>query len=167
MSKHKTIIALIGTSLSGKSTWANAFVKEHKNYKIVSRDLIRTFLYGTHYLQNQKSEESVTNVFYEQCYSFLKEGFHLILDETNLNTAHLNEKINHLGYRADFQLKVFPLLPLETLIERNNKRFEEEDRLIPLHVLNQQIRAYGQVSRELQLQENRKCGRCVLFCWCW
>ena len=78
----RLLIILIGTPLSGKSTWAKKYVHENEHSYIVSRDSIRESIFAKYKNGTHKEEKIITNIVDYQVESLLKIG-DVIIDEIN------------------------------------------------------------------------------------
>lgn len=74
---------LRGLMGSGKTSWAKEFVKNNQQWKRLSRDDVRHML--SSYSFDKTNEELVTKVMYSLMDETIKEGYNIVLDETNLN----------------------------------------------------------------------------------
>jgi predicted kinase len=128
----KTIFT-IGVSASGKSYWAEHFVKENPNYVIIERDQIRKQIlqeeniYKEGFLWkiwNFKNEHIVDKRIDTLLEKYVSEGKDIIFSNTNLNKKYLDKNIKEMeshGYTT--KLKYFPV-DYETAIQRDKKRTE-------------------------------------------
>ena len=71
------------------STWAKEFVKNNQHWKRLSRDDVRHML--SSYSFDKTNEELVTKVMYSLMDETIKEGYNIVLDETNLNPKTLEK----------------------------------------------------------------------------
>jgi hypothetical protein len=118
-------IITVGISGSGKSTWADEFLKNHKNYDhwmIVCRDEIRKgILRGKNINPDLpgslwgnwkwKWEEQVTKNYWKQVENAYAGGYNIICADTNLNKDRLyqfQEKLKSIGYKV-IEIKEFPI----------------------------------------------------------
>lgn len=86
----KRIIILKGLPASGKSTWAKAEVTAHPNmYKRISKDDMREMLDSGVY--SKSNEKFVLALRDHLIIEALKDGKHVIVDDTNLNPVHETE----------------------------------------------------------------------------
>lgn len=117
-------IITVGISGSGKTTWAESFVKENPDYAIICRDDIR-FPDGdkdwTKY--NFKKEKVVHQAWLAQIEFFAASKNNIIIADTSLNKErryNLTQILVKLGY--DVEIKVFDT-PLDECIRRDNQRY--------------------------------------------
>ena len=136
-SEQKLILAR-GLPGSGKSTWSQKWVEEDPTNRVrVNRDDIRWELFKQYYLSpdahgtTQEKEAQVTHVQNNMVQKALKDGKHVVVDNTNLDPRVFREfgKIA-AQYEAHLTNKDFPV-DIEECIRRNNAR----DRVVPEHVI--------------------------------
>lgn len=119
----REVIFLKGIQASGKSTYADDFVKKHQDYKRVSRDSFRHML--SSYTYNGKNEDIVENVYKQTIKTLLQEtDKNIILDEMNLNEDRIkNTKIFISSIVPDIVFKEIMFdVKLEDAIERDKRR---------------------------------------------
>lgn len=134
------IVATVGCSGSGKSTWAHQQWKENPDsVLIVGRDKIRELLYGfnesnvTEYYRtpnNSKLEKQVTLFEDTLIHDGLNLGKTVIVDATNLTTQYLER---YKFFNVPVEFKVFRE-ELPVLLERNKSRVRQ----VPEKVIKQQ-----------------------------
>lgn len=121
------IIHTVGMQASGKSTWAEQFIKENQNYKRVNRDLIRHMLSA--YTFDNPNENLVTRIEEDIIQSLIDHKYNVIIDKMNLNETLLKKEQSWIeeycyqkhSLRVNFELKEFPITLAEA-IERDSKR---------------------------------------------
>jgi len=120
------VIFTRGIPGSGKDYWAKAFCEKNKDWVRINRDDIR-HMRGQYWYP--KDEDLIT-AMHKQC---LKEallyGKNVIISDTNLNPQHVNDLMSFVLSIADqanieveISFKDFLHVPLNTCIERDNKR---------------------------------------------
>ncbi|MGL4631190.1 MAG: AAA family ATPase [Leadbetterella sp.] len=105
----RKIIIIIGVSGSGKSTWAKAFCNQNPSYIRINRDAIRKSILNVplneyHTWDNSekfKIETLVSQQFNAMIISCLKEGWDMVLDNTNLKVSYINEYKKILSENCD------------------------------------------------------------------
>lgn len=124
------LTVLRGVSGSGKSTWART-----QDAIVVSRDLVRTCLFGSESMEN---EELVTKVEHDMIRHALRADKDVISDNTNV-TWKFAKAIADIGYAegAEVELKVFDV-SLETCLRRNAARANDGGRFVPRDVILKQ-----------------------------
>lgn len=132
----RRLIFCKGLPGSGKSTWAREQVMrtQRDGYQSLSvrvnKDDIRREL-GCSSLNGQpwseKTEKEVIKIRNTQITNFLKMGLTVISDDTNLAPVHERVLRNiAMGLGAEFEVKSFLDVPIETCIERDATRPEGE-----------------------------------------
>lgn len=119
MTKSKVIMT-IGLPASGKSTWAKEYVAKHPNSKRVNKDDLRAMMDRSWSKENEAFTLKVRDFIVEQA---LKENKTIIVDDTGFATKHeytLREIARDND--ADFEIKDFTDVPIETCIERDKIR---------------------------------------------
>jgi len=82
------VIMTKGIPASGKTTWAKEFIKNNPNYKRVNKDDIRNMVdLGNWSAANEKLVLQIRDNLIK---TFLKNGFNVIVDDTNLANKHFN-----------------------------------------------------------------------------
>ncbi|MEM1122491.1 MAG: AAA family ATPase [Bacteroidota bacterium] len=123
----KTITILRGLPASGKSTYAKELVKANPGmYKRINRDDMREMLDGYHF--SKSNEKFVKRLRDWLIVEALRDGKHVIVDDTNLSQKNIN-RINDLangfrkqtGEQVKVEVKEFTI-DLQTAIERDAKR---------------------------------------------
>lgn len=134
------LIVLVGTTLSGKTTWA----KQFKNAYHISRDTERESLFGEYRMGSQKEEDVITDIINNKVWTCLKLG-DVILDNTHCNQIVLDNIVSEFGSSYDIEFKLFPALTKEELIKRNHMRFFETGKLIPERVIHKQLQSFNEL----------------------
>jgi len=83
--KKPEIIILCGNIASGKSTLAKQYAK--KGYVIISRDSLRYMVGAGNYRFDKKLEPFIKQSAVSMFTEFLKSGFSLVYDETNVSKS--------------------------------------------------------------------------------
>lgn len=123
-------IVTIGISASGKSTFADKWVKEGSSRTEVNRDQIRKYIIEdkdgnypfTWAKWNWKREKEVNTHVDELIHRAVKHGYDIICSDTNLNKTHrdhLIRKLRDFGYEVE--VKEFPVT-WEEAVKRDNAR---------------------------------------------
>lgn len=125
------IIFLRGIPASSKTTWVKAFLKQHRDYVVISRDGIREMLCDH---SNSPQTESIVTKFYNKIFrEALENKFNIILDNTHVRPSYISDAlklIESINPQANVELKQFDY-DLETCIERDSKR----DRVVGREVI--------------------------------
>lgn len=124
----------VGLPASGKTTWARDKAKKDGNIRLVSRDDIRTTLYGRTlgYKHTKEKEEAVSKVALEIVNMCLAQGKNVIIHDTNLRFADREPwRVVAAKFGACFELEYFDV-SIHKLLERNHSRGEKA---IPVSIL--------------------------------
>jgi len=123
----KQVIILRGLPASGKSTYAKDLVKANPGmYKRINRDDMREMLDG--YQFSKSNEKFVKKLRDWLIVEALRDGKHVIVDDTNLSQKNIN-RINDLvngykkqtGHQVNVAIKEFTI-ELQEAVERDAKR---------------------------------------------
>ena len=114
---------LQGLPASGKTTWSRKFVEEkdfiQDPWIRVNRDDIRR-MFGEYWIPAR--EDLVTKIEIEAIYEALKEGYSVVVDDTNLNLKTSNRLKNIAkDFNVKFETKVFDT-SLEECLKRDRCR---------------------------------------------
>ena len=118
--KNLEVIILVGIPASGKSTFCENFLKENKNWLKSSRDDFRYMLRNEGFCES-KIEQMITELQKESILKALKNGYNLLIDNTNVKLHYINEFIKLVKPYANISFKIFDL-PLEICLERDKAR---------------------------------------------
>lgn len=125
----KLLVITVGMSCSGKTTWAEQFVKENPDFVNLNRDEIRFQMFcdgerdWTKYKFNKKNENEVTEVIEKLAdYAANHEGHNIIISDTNLNSKIRQKWYDWADvYGYDVVTKEFPI-SWEEAVKRNDQR---------------------------------------------
>lgn len=124
----KQLILTVGASCSGKTTWAEEFIKGRLNWVNLNRDEVRFSLFTggkrdwTKYKFKKSNEERVSQVINQLAYDATLENDNIVVSDTNLNPKIREEWkkfAEENGYC--YSEKVFPC-DWDELVKRNNQR---------------------------------------------
>lgn len=114
----KKVIITKGLPGSGKSTYAKDLIrKEPGKYKRVNKDDLRAMLDDSHF--SRKNEELVLSIRNSIILDSLDNGFHVIVDDTNLNPIHENRIIKLVTGIAEVEIMDFTDVSVDTCIKRD------------------------------------------------
>jgi len=125
--KELKVIITRGLQCSGKTTWAEEFIKVNQNYKRVNRDSLRHMLSA--YTHDEENERLVTTFEQDAVISLIETGkYNIVIDAMHLNEKYIEawkQNITHwmTGYydEVTFTIKEFPV-HLAIALERDAKR---------------------------------------------
>ncbi len=114
------VIMLRGIPASGKSTWAEIYVKKHARAVGLNKDSLREMLYFSTF--PMRLEREIVKIEKELAARFLKLGYDVVIDDTNLVMIYENQwrKIAHEN-NAGFKI-VDLEIDLEEAIKRDEAR---------------------------------------------
>ncbi len=98
----RTLYLTIGVIGSGKSTWSREAVEDDKNTIIISRDSLREMVYGK-YLFIPKMEFLIKEMVLKNIDVAFKNGFDVIVDETNLTMKKRKKLIKNIRKNTDIE----------------------------------------------------------------
>lgn len=146
----KQIILTKGLPASGKSTWAKKLIDENPGmYKRVCKDDLRIMFDNAKWSPN--NEKFVLKVRDEMVIQALTEGYHVILDDTNLHPKH-ETRMEQIAKTGEFKGKVevkiedFTSVSVEECIRRDLKRLNS----VGEKVIRQMYRQFLQPKPEVQ-----------------
>lgn len=142
---NQRLILTRGAPASGKTTWANEFIRKNPNCVNLNRDDLRATMFPAHYGKgvykpSNAREEAVSVAQENIAYHQLHKGMNVIVSDTNLNPKTVDRWREFLDNYAEwedivdghlkFEIKDF-YEDLDVLIDRNSKR----DGGVPLDAL--------------------------------
>lgn len=141
MDKKKIVVKILrGCSGSGKSTLREQWLSK-QHYGIISRDELRSALFA-HYgnKHDNKQENIITNISLDLLQQYIKAGFDIIIDNTNLKAKDVRPYLEIIEYynklNSNIVIKYVDLtdIPLKRLKEQNgNKENPIPDEVIERH----------------------------------
>ena len=153
-----SITILVGVSASGKSTWANEYIRSNKKNTIkVSRDGLRKHIYGyddstireyykdMHSKDFNERENIISKLEIEMIRNALKLGKNVIVDNTNLKKTYIQQYLKTFVYN-DINFKVFDDVDTETCIERDIKRVAS----VGPEVIRKQMKEFTSLKKTFQ-----------------
>ena len=135
------VILLIGPPLSGKDTYLKS--KDFSDFTMISRDDILMSLHDTNdyseafHKVDHKLVDRLLNQKIQDCIDNKKN---VIINMTNLTKRGRNRHLSKFP-NSDYEkiAVVFPKLDITEYINRNLKRKNEENKIIPLNVIESMI----------------------------
>lgn len=143
--KEPFVIILVGPPLSGKSTWIR---QNFPDINVISRDEILMEVYGsrnyTEAFQNVNQKE-VDRVLDSRLKEANSSNQNVIIDMTHMTSKRRKQNLNY--FSSDFYklAVIFPILSDDEYVRRNNKRIEEENKDLPMHVIKNMISSYQNI----------------------
>ena len=143
----KTLIMLSAFPACGKSTWANAYKKEHPNTFILNSDYIRMEITNGDY-QDHSRQKEVWETFERRIHEYAeKDNVTVILDALN----DVNEvRLKYLSTTPEYDKKVLVMFPnssKERAVYFNNLR--EEEVRVPAPILENLINKFEEPNEEV------------------
>lgn len=109
-----------GLPASGKSTWTKSLLS-NGSHKRVNRDDLRAMIDDG--VWSKKNEQFIVKIEQDIVTTYLGGQYSVIIDDTNLSPKNeLMWRVFAEKYNAEFVIKDFTDVPLETCIERDLKR---------------------------------------------
>ncbi len=144
------VVLLVGTPLSGKSTFVKT-LKEDLNFNVISRDdIVMEFADTDNYNDafNQVDQKSVDITLKNRLISSPLEGKNIIIDMTNLSSKRRRSNLNYFDSIYTKVAIIFPSIDKEEFIKRNSKRKSEENKNISLSLWNNMVESFVPVKKE-------------------
>lgn len=143
----KKVIITKGLPGSGKSTWAKQYVDQFPNaVKRINKDDLRAMLDNSGHSKDM--EKFVLEVRDSIILLALKNGKHVIVDDTNLapkHEAHIRELVKGL---AEVEIKDFTHVPIDVCIQRDLERQKSVGEKVIRSMYNQFL-----VKKELYMED--------------
>lgn len=135
----KKVIITKGLPGSGKSTWAKKVISDNPNsYKRINKDELREMFDNSKH--SNDSEKFILEARDQLIMLALKNGKHVIVDDTNLSDKHILRITSLVKGEADVEIKDFTHVPLETCIENDLKRDRSVGEKVIRRMYNQFLR---------------------------
>lgn len=116
------ITCTLGLPASGKSTWAKEEVAADTTgrTKRVNKDDLRNMLDGG--VWSKDNEYNIIKVRNRIIKVAIASGYHIIVDDTNLNPENIRDIRAIAGHEAEVVIKSFLHVPVEECVKRNRAR---------------------------------------------
>lgn len=151
MSRKKLKVkVLIGIPASGKSTWADSFVRNNPDWIRVCRDDMRKML-SAEYVVDFKTEDLISSMMDEMIIRALMHKKNVIIDNTNLRMKYIKHFEELVQYHADIEYQVFDISLKEALL-RNSLR----DRKVPENVMEKMFKDFKGLMDTFPENKSRK-----------
>ncbi len=127
----RTLYLTIGVIGSGKSTWARKTVEDNKNTIIINRDSLRQMIYGKYHFI-PKIESLIKEIVLKNIDVAFKNGFDIIVDETNLTMGKRKEIIENIRKNTDIEFRYYYIYfpyqsgGVERRMEDNSRGYKRE-----------------------------------------
>ena len=131
------LLILVGAPGSGKSTFARYFLRTEDNWIRVHRDDFRLMQFGDS-LMIPFYEERISKMVEASVLTLLKSDTNVIIDATNTSLRTIQDMIHTYTEYADISFKVFDL-PVDELVKRCDKRYEETGKFISKSVVERNV----------------------------
>ena len=131
------LLILVGAPGSGKSTFARYFLRTEDNWIRVNRDDFRLMQFGDS-LMIPFYEERISKMVEASVLTLLKSDTNVIIDATNTSLRTIEDMIHSYTEYADISFKVFDL-PVDELVKRCDKRYEETGKFISKSVVERNV----------------------------
>ena len=131
------LLILVGAPGSGKSTFARYFLRTEDNWIRVNRDDFRLMQFGDS-LMIPFYEERISKMVEASVLTLLKSDTNVIIDATNTSLRTIQDMIHTYTEYADISFKVFNL-PVNELVKRCDKRYEETGKFISKSVVERNV----------------------------
>lgn len=131
------LLILVGAPGSGKSTFARYFLRTEDNWIRVNRDDFRLMQFGDS-LMIPFYEERISKMVEASVLTLLKSDTNVIIDATNTSLRTIQDMIHTYTEYADISFKVFDL-PIDELVKRCDKRYEETGKFISKSVVERNV----------------------------
>lgn len=135
-----TLIMTYGLPASGKTTWAKEEVLRNKGkIKRINKDDLRSMIDAGEW--SKDNEQMVLQIRDELIVKFLKSGFTVIVDDTNLHPKHKLQLHNLANENnADFEVKDFSEVSVRECIKRDSLRPNSVGSKVILQMYNQYLK---------------------------
>ena len=131
------LLILVGAPGSGKSTFARYFLRTEDNWIRVNRDDFRLMQFGDS-LMIPFYEERISKMVEASVLTLLKSDTNVIIDATNTSLRTIQDMIHTYTEYGDISFKVFDL-PVDELVKRCDKRYEETGKFISKSVVERNV----------------------------
>lgn len=133
-----TLILCVGIPGSGKTTYAEKYVKEHPNAIHISSDRIRAELWGNEAIQGDNNE--VFSLMQSRAIEALNNGLSVVYDATNITRKDRSYIIALCPKFAKIECHII-WAPIETCIERDAAR----ERTVGKEVIDRMLKRFQPV----------------------
>jgi len=144
------VILLVGPPLSGKDTYLRS--QDYSDFTMISRDDILMSLHNTNDYSEafgQVDQKEVDRLLNQKIQDCIDRKKNVIINMTNLTKRGRNRHLSKFP-NSDYEkiAIVFPKLDITEYINRNLKRKNEENKFIPLNVIQSMIDNWEDVTSD-------------------
>jgi tRNA uridine 5-carbamoylmethylation protein Kti12 len=147
--KSPYVLILVGPPLSGKTFFYNKFKSEIDNdVKLISRDEILMEVYGSrNYTEAFKKvdQKEVDRILDSRLRETNSSNQNVIIDMTHMTSKRRKHNLNYFSSDYYKLAVIFPILSDDEYVRRNDKRIEEENKDLPMHVIRNMISSYQNI----------------------
>ena len=144
--KEPFVIILIGPPLSGKSTWIR---ENFPTTEVISRDETVMEVYGSrNYTEafNNVDQKEVDRVLTQKFLDANAAKKNVIVDMTHMASKRRKQNLNYFSNDYYKLGVIFPILPDDEYVRRNQKRIEEENKDLPMRIVKSMISSYQPIT---------------------
>jgi predicted kinase len=151
MKKTPKILILVGCPCSGKSTFAEYYLKFNDAVRF-NRDEMRMMLQFTEHLDGD-GEGFLTRLMERMIETALLKGKNVLLDNTHTRKEYIMQIVTKFNHMADIEFKVLDV-PLEELLRRNAER----PRKVPVKIIKEMYQSLQQLKKTFDFQTLMRTG---------
>jgi len=141
------VILTKGLPGSGKSTWAfNQLENNPGKYKRINKDDLRAMLDKSRW--SNDNEKFVLKVRDQLILMALEEGKHVIIDDTNFASKHIERIKQLVKGKAEIIIQDFTDVPLEVCIKNDLTRFNSVGKDVIMKMYNQYLKPKPETPKE-------------------
>ncbi|MCK9476317.1 MAG: ATP-binding protein [Candidatus Muirbacterium halophilum] len=145
---QKEIIVMVGTPLSGKSTYVK---NNYPHYKVISRDDIIMELSNSDNYNDawlNVDQKLVDKIYNERLNTLLSNNENIVIDKTNMNVKSRSKLISIIPKDYCKIAVVMPILSDEEYEKRNTNRFITENKDISYNVFRSMTDSFEPPTKE-------------------
>ena len=146
-SEEKKLFILVGTPLSGKSTWIR---NNYSDTIVISRDEIVMDCHGSRLYNDafkSVNHKEVDKILEKRMTEMGKSNENVIIDMTNMNPKRRIRTLSYFKKHKKIAI-IFPILSEIEYERRNNERLLNENKWISTSIINSMIDLYIEPSKE-------------------
>lgn len=140
-----TILVLIGCPCSGKSTFAEYYLKFNDALRI-NRDELRMMLQFKEQLEPE-DESLLSRMVEKMVETAIQKGRDVLLDNTHTKKEFINQIVEKFNHIANIEFKVFDV-PIDELLQRNANR----SRKVPVQVIKDMYARLQHLKQQFDFQ---------------